>query len=331
MAPVNQGPPRSSFIVPEELAGQAIDRVLRVLSSEGGAEGLSWNRARWLLETGKVRLDGQPVTARERPVRAGQVLEIVMNARAPRAELLSDRAFVYLDAQVVVVEKPAGVSSVPFDENERDALSQLVEKQLATKGARRRAPIGVVHRLDRETSGLLVFARTLEAKRELKNQFRHHTVARRYWAVVEGSLSSRTISSRLVADRGDGRRGSVDHPELGRLATTHVRALERLRGATLVECRLETGRTHQIRIHLAEAGHPLLGERVYGPKRRPLDRGAARVMLHAFELGFIHPVSGRPLLFGSAMPADMQRVLTELGATQIPAVPAEAAPRGPRL
>jgi 23S rRNA pseudouridine1911/1915/1917 synthase len=322
---------RSSFVIPATLAGQPVDRALRTLAAAAeGGEGLSWNRARRLLETGKIKLDGQVVTERERPVRAGQSLEIVMNARAPRAELLSDAAFVYVDTQVVVVEKPAGVSSVPFDENERDALSQLVERKLADKGGRRRAPIGIVHRLDRETSGLLMFSRTLEALREIKNQFRQHTVRRRYWAVVEGAIESRTISSRLIADRGDGRRGSVNNPTLGRLATTHVRQIERLRGATLIECRLETGRTHQIRIHLAEAGHPLLGERVYGPKRsQPL--AAPRVLLHAFELGFTHPTSGRELIFGSEMPADMRRVLSELGATRIPTPGAESTPGRSRL
>jgi 23S rRNA pseudouridine1911/1915/1917 synthase len=322
---------RTSFVIPATLAGQPVDRALRTLAgaAEGG-EGLSWNRARRLLETGKIKLDGQVVTERERPVREGQSLEIVMNARAPRAELLADAAFVYVDTQVVVVEKPAGISSVPFDENERDALSQLVERKLADKGGRRRASIGVVHRLDRETSGLLMFSRTLEALRELKNQFRQHTVRRRYWAVVEGAIESRTISSRLIADRGDGRRGSVNNPKLGQLATTHVRLIERLRGAALIECRLETGRTHQIRIHLAEAGHPLLGERVYGPKRsQPL--AAPRVLLHAFELGFTHPTSGRELIFGSEMPADMRRVLIDLGATRIPTPGAESTPGRSRL
>ena len=127
---------RSSFVIPATLAGQPVDRALRTLAgaAEGG-EGLSWNRARRLLETGKIKLDGQVVTERERPVRAGQSLEIVMNARAPRAELLADAAFVYVDTQVVVVEKPAGISSVPFDENERDALSQLVERKLADRAA----------------------------------------------------------------------------------------------------------------------------------------------------------------------------------------------------
>jgi 23S rRNA pseudouridine1911/1915/1917 synthase len=134
-----------------------------------------------------------------------------------------------------------------------------------------------------------------------------------------------------VPDRGDGRRGSVDNPTIGQVATTHVRVLERLRTATLVECRLETGRTHQIRIHLAEAGHPLLGERVYGPKRRAPEPGIPRVLLHAFELGFVHPQDGRTLAFGSEMPKDMQRALTALGGSRIPTPGVESAPGRARL
>jgi 23S rRNA pseudouridine1911/1915/1917 synthase len=317
-------------VVPDALSGQPLDRALRTLSTEGGAEAMSWNRTRRLLETGKVLLDGQRVTEERALVRAGQVIEIVMNARAPRTELLPDRAIVYVDAQLVVVEKPAGVNSVPYEEGDREALSQLVERKLEEKTGRRRVPLGIVHRLDRDTTGLLMFSRTHDALRELKNQFREHTVKRRYWAIVEGALESRTITSRLVTDRGDGRRGSITNPTLGRVSTTHVRVLERLRGATLVECRLETGRTHQIRIHLGEAGHPLVGERVYGPKERP-KLPAPRVMLHAFELGFVHPVSGQNLDFSSEMPEDMRRVLEELRSPQFRSPEPSGAPRRGRL
>jgi 23S rRNA pseudouridine1911/1915/1917 synthase len=300
-------------VVPQDLAGIPVDRALRALSPGEDGRAPSWNRVRRWLETGKVRLDGSVVTDPTLLVRAGQSLELVMHLRAPGAPSLQDERIVFVDPHLVVVEKPAGISSVPFDENERDALNQLLEAKLAKKTGQRRAPLGVVHRLDRDTTGLLVYARTLRAKRELKNQFRQHSVKRGYWAIVEGAIESRTITSRLVADRGDGRRGSVQNPILGRLATTHVRVLERLTGATLVECRLETGRTHQIRIHLAEAGHPLLGERVYGPKHKPVRSTELRVMLHAFELGFVHPETARPLLFSSEMPEDMRNTLTELG------------------
>jgi 23S rRNA pseudouridine1911/1915/1917 synthase len=295
------------------LAGQPLDRALRGLGARKAAAP-SWNQVRRLIQTGKVFIDGKPVTDPEFVVRAGQRLKIVMHAPAPRARRLPEGTIVYIDSHVVVVEKPSGVSSVPFSEDERDALNQLLELELAQKGGGRRAPLGIVHRLDRDTTGLLVFARTLSAKRELKNQFRHHDVERRYWALVEGQMESTTITSRLITDRGDGRRGSVESASLGRVATTHVKALERLPGATLVECRLETGRTHQIRIHLGEEGHALLGERVYGARGRSTapELSAPRVMLHAFELGFVHPATEKPLHFESKMPADMLQVLEGL-------------------
>jgi 23S rRNA pseudouridine1911/1915/1917 synthase len=157
-----------------------------------------------------------------------------------------------------------------------------------------------------------MFARTLDAKRTLKQQFRVHSVHRRYVAVAHGHVQAQSVASRLVRDRGDGRRGSTENPTLGRDAVTHIGFLERLDGATLVECRLETGRTHQIRIHLAEQGHPLLGETLYlkgygGPL---ID--APRLMLHARELGFIHPSTGQPLHFEEPIPDDMRLVIETL-------------------
>ncbi len=170
----------------------------------------------------------------------------------------------------------------------------------------------VVHRLDKDTSGLLVFARTQEAQRQLKSQFRAHTVTRRYLALAEGNLTATTFRSRLIPDRGDGRRGSTTNPRLGREATTHVRPVERVRGATLLECRLETGRTHQIRIHLAEAGHPLVGERVYAKSGTAHRIGAPRIMLHACELGFDHPTLERRLSFHQEAPADFLELVQKL-------------------
>jgi 23S rRNA pseudouridine1911/1915/1917 synthase len=210
----------------------------------------------------------------------------------------------------VVVDKPAGISTVPYDENEHGTLDQLVMETISERG--RRAPLGIVHRIDKETSGVVVFARTVAAKQELKNQFRFHTVGRRYVAIAHGAVKTATIESRLVADRGDGRRGSTDNEELGREAITHVKWMETLRGATLVECRLETGRTHQIRIHLAERNNPLVGERVYSKNYRGQLIAAPRLMLHARELSFDHPTTGQRLDFERPLPADMQAVLASL-------------------
>jgi len=157
-----------------------------------------------------------------------------------------------------------------------------------------------------------VFARTVAAKVALKNQFRFHSVGRRYVAIAHGDVTGGVIRSRLVQDRGDGRRGSTENEELGREAVTHVKWLETLRGASLLECRLETGRTHQIRIHLSERGHPLVGERVYSKNYRGELIPAPRLMLHARELSFDHPTTAERLSFETAMPEDMQSVLATL-------------------
>ena len=129
---------------------------------------------------------------------------------------------------------------------------------------------------------------------------------------MHGSIKDRTISSRLVQDRGDGRRGSTKNPTLGRESVTHVFFREALSGATFIECRLETGRTHQIRIHLSEAGHPLVGERVYAKNNPHPTVAAPRLMLHAWQLGFRHPATQAELDFEQALPNDMLEVLARL-------------------
>ena len=275
--------------------------------------GKSWGEVRRLIETGKVRVRGKNVTDPTARVGAGAVIEIFMAAReASKSPRLTKQALVFVDTHVVVVNKPAGISTVPY-EDERDTLDRQVRVLLRRlPNAGRDAPIGVVQRLDKETTGLLVFARTLPAKRHLQQQLRAHSVHRRYLALAHGEVQSRTLRSRLVTDRGDGLRGSTKNPRLGRESVTHVSVLEALPGATLIECRLETGRTHQIRIHLSEAGHPLLGERVYVRKYSGELLDAPRVMLHATELGFTHPINGRRLLFTQPLPDDMSAVLRQL-------------------
>ncbi len=283
-----------------------LDRLLRA-----AYPGSSWNAVRALIESGKVSLDGAVERDPTRPVRAGSEIRLSMRAPRGRDNALPPDLIVHLDSQVVVVRKPAGISTVPFDKEETGTLVDLVQAALKRKGGSN-LPLGIVHRIDKETSGLVVFARTLTARRTLKNQFRVHSVARRYRAIAHGQVATGTFESQLVRDRGDGRRGSTDNPNLGREAVTHVRALEALRGATLLECRLETGRTHQIRIHLSEDGHPLLGDRVYSKNYRGVLIPAPRLMLHAFELGFDHPTTGEPLHFEQPMPDDMRNLLETL-------------------
>ena len=293
-----------SFVAPEGRGAQPLDRLLREKH-----DGASWAEVRRLIETGKVSVNGNVQRETAARVPGGAQIELRMaTARQRKGPRLPPGAIVHLDPHVVVVQKPAGISTVPYDESETGTLDELVRAELG----RKEAPLGIVHRIDKETSGIVVFARTVAAKLALKNQFRFHTVGRRYVAIAHGSVPAVTIQSRLVQDRGDGRRGSTDNETLGRDAITHVKPLESLRGATLVECRLETGRTHQIRIHLAERGNPLVGERVYSKRYRGTLIEAPRLMLHARELSFEHPSSGQRLSFEQPLPADMQAVLASL-------------------
>ena len=204
-------------------------------------------------------------------------------------------------------------------------LDDLVAKLIAHREGRvRKGPLPrlrVVQRLDKDTSGLVVFARSVVAERGWATVSRH-TVIRRYLAVVPGFVASQRIVSRLVRDRGDGRRGSTELPNVGKEAITHVDVMERLPGYTLLACRLETGKTHQIRIHLAELGHPICGEKVYhhlpGGGERPDHSQAPRLALHAVELGFVHPISHAKMHWEMPLPPDLETFLTRLLAAARP-------------
>jgi 23S rRNA pseudouridine1911/1915/1917 synthase len=277
--------------------------------------GRSWNDVRRLCETGKVRLDGELVLDPAARVRADQQVQIDMAARRPRVATPGFRV-AFEDAHLVVIEKPAGISSVPYERKETGTAMDLVREAWRAKGKRATAiPLYIVHRLDKDTSGLLCFAKTRLGERGLHTIFQKHQAAREYLAVAHGRVESGRIESRLVADRGDGLRGSTTRRGEGQRAVTHVTAVETLRGATLLRVRLETGRTHQIRVHLAEAGHPLVGETVY---IRDFSRAggtplpASRLMLHAATLGFRHPVTGAEVAFEAAPPPAFQEILAGL-------------------
>jgi 23S rRNA pseudouridine1911/1915/1917 synthase len=229
----------------------------------------------------------------------------------------------YQDHHVLVVEKPAGLTTMrhPHEAAEFGAragrylpktVMDILKDELPPQA---RKSIRAVHRLDKETSGLVVFALSAQAKDRLALQFRQHTIERRYLAVVRGEPTSRRIESNIVRDRGDGRRGSAEGP--GKHAVTHVRLIERFAGFGIVECKLETGRTHQVRIHLAETGTPLVGETVYDrplhgtPNQRDLT-GFPRPALHAALLAFDHPATGRRLSFESPPPPDFKALLKTL-------------------
>lgn len=287
---------------------------------------LSWTKARELVSTGRVSVNQAQCFDPAMRVQAGAVVEVNPTGKRRRAPTLEPERLVYVDAEIVVVEKPAGLISVPYDDDDqRDSLIErtriaLLERERDTSGSDR---LGVVQRLDKDTTGLLVFARTRRARKGLEAQFRARTIERRYVALVHGHAEAVVHDSYLIGDRGDGLRGSwrgAKPPPAAKRAVTKVRIEERLRGPTgeltLISCRLETGRQHQIRIHLAEAGNRLVGEPIYGRGRRaaaPVEElGAARPLLHAASLGFRHPAHDRPLRFESPLPADFRKVLDSL-------------------
>jgi 23S rRNA pseudouridine1911/1915/1917 synthase len=308
--------------VPAEEAGLTLAAWLRRRLPD-----LSWNQARRLVEARRVRIDGELCLDPARRLREGVRVELLAGP-APRPRQAESIVLRYFDPHVVVAEKLSGLSTVrhPLERawtQRRKALSptleDLVPPLLARREGRvRKGPpprLRVVHRLDKETSGLVVFARTVTAERGLGQQFHAHAVMRRYLAVVPGFVPPQRIASWLVRDRGDGRRGSGE-PGEGKEAVTHVEVVQRLPGYTLLSCRLETGRTHQIRIHLAELGHPVCGDKVYSTRRDgtvlPDTSGAPRLALHAAELGFRHPATGEELHWEMPLPPDLGAFLDRL-------------------
>jgi 23S rRNA pseudouridine1911/1915/1917 synthase len=310
------------------VAGEQANRTLAALLRHW-LPGQSWSQVRKLVAGRRVKLNGELWLDDARRLKEGDRVEILSRPE-PAPEVLDRRLVVrYLDEQVVVVEKPSGISTVRHpaeyawsDERRKlvPTLDDLVLRQIGDAPAKarkgHRARVRVVQRLDKDTSGMVVFARTVDAERGLGGQFKAHTVTRRYLALVPGRVEAQTIRSFLLRDRGDGRRGSGTAEGVGKEAITHVAVEQILPGYTLLSCKLETGRTHQIRIHLAELGHPVCGDSVYRGKlgMPPIAdaSGAPRLALHATELGFTHPTTGEEMHWEMPLPADLRTFLDRL-------------------
>ncbi len=274
---------KARFVVEAEDEGLRLDQALAKR-----VPGLSRRKARVLVDLGGAYIDRARVKVASRPVRVGQVIEAVLGAvldRAGDAAPPPEIPIVYEDEDLVVVEKPAGLVTAPTPESDRGDLLDLLN--------RRAGPVWLVHRLDRETSGLLVFARTADANRALAEKFVAHDLERAYVAFVAG----------VVAEDQ-----TIDRPVGGKRAVTHVRVVERFADTTRLACRLETGRTHQIRLHLAGLGHPVLGDTQHGGERaRTHAHRPPRLALHAAILGFTHPRTGAPLRFERGLPEDLEQ------------------------
>jgi 23S rRNA pseudouridine1911/1915/1917 synthase len=271
--------------------------------------GASWNQIRRLIGSGKVRVAALATTEARGLVPPGAQVQIQMTTprQKPGFQVASDYV-TFCDSSVVVVKKPAGISSIDH-EDEPTSLASELRDWLSRQEKRPCPPLKIVHRLDKVTSGVMVYARTQAAQLDLKEQFRAHTTGRHYIAVAHGRVFDATLSYRLVRNRGDGLRGVTNDPNLGRHSVTHVAATEVLARCSVVSCRLETGRTHQIRIHLAQIGHPIVGDALYGRDHTGPAIESPRTLLHAAHLSFTHPRDRRRLEFDDPLPADFENVV----------------------
>jgi 23S rRNA pseudouridine1911/1915/1917 synthase len=274
---------------------------------------LSWTRIREAIAHGQVLVDGQRVRDPAAQIEPHASVDVdVSRPRLPHARL--DLPRLYEDEDVLVIDKPAGLLTVPTDpearESEDTVLRRVQEYVRHLRGPR--AYAGVLHRLDRDTSGALAVALSRAAHREGRALFASHEFERWYLAVVRGvpRHPSGRIDAAISDEYVSGRRRIVDDERGGLAAVTHYRVRTAYRDAALLEVRLETGRQHQIRLHLQRLGHPLIGERVYTRDGR--GTRAPRQMLHAWRLRFRHPLSSRTVSCEAPMPADMARLLRTL-------------------
>ncbi len=300
----------SLFIVPDALAGERVDAAAARVS------GYSRSRIDTFIDAGQLLLGGSAVSKGSQRVTGGELLELVEEA-APQpvtAEQADGVRIVYEDADLVVVDKPVGVAAHPSLGWEGPSITQHLAAAgvaVTTSGAAERQ--GVVQRLDVGTSGLMVVAKSEVAYSVLKQAFRDRTVDKTYHALVQGHPDpfSGTIEAPIARHPGADWKMAVI--EGGRHSVTHYETLEAHRAATLLEIHLETGRTHQIRVHMSAIGHPCVGDPLYGSDPTLAQRlGLVRQWLHAVELGFIHPTTGEYVKFSSPYPDDLALALEQI-------------------
>jgi 23S rRNA pseudouridine1911/1915/1917 synthase len=303
--PWNADAERRETIVSAALHGVRLDRALVALAPE-----FSRNHLQSLIAQGHVRLDADPATTASRKVRAGQRLEVVLvptaESRAFRAEPIA-LDVVHEDDDVVVLNKAAGLVVHPAAGNWTGTVLNGLLHRYPAAAALPRA--GIVHRLDKDTSGLMVVGKTLPAVTALSRQIAARDVHREYWAIVHGTVEPDAFRIDAPIARDAASRVRMAVVASGRPAQTDVRCLMRHDEFSLIECRLHTGRTHQIRVHLAARGHPLVADATYGG--RPA-LGMTRQALHALRLGFRHPVGGAPARFEAPPPLDFAQALETL-------------------
>lgn len=297
------------MIVPDDCGGLRLDQALaRMFPTHSRSRLQDW------LREGRVRLDGQPAIEPKRKVWGGESLALALPPTPEeRAESAEDIPLdiVFEDAHLLVIDKPAGLVVHPGSGNwSGTLLNALLHRAPELAGVPR---AGIVHRLDKDTSGLLVVARTLESQTSLIRQLQARTVKRHYYALVHGDLVKGGVVDAPIG-RHPVNRLRMTVVAGAREARTQYRVCKRFGCATLVECKLETGRTHQIRVHMQHIGHPLVGDPVYGPRRvtDPRLSGFERQALHAFRLGLVHPASGVEMQWEVPIAGDMTELLAML-------------------
>ncbi len=282
---------------------------------------MSRERLKALISSGQVTRDGSPARDPARAAAAGDVFEVTVPDPEPAGAAAQDipLSIVFEDDHLLVIDKQAGLVVHPAAGNLDGTLVNALLHHCAGRlsGIGGVARPGIVHRIDKDTSGLMVAAKTDRAHEGLARQFHDHSVDRRYLAITSGVPVPATGSVDAPLARSPRDRKKVAIVPGGKRAVTHYAVKERLRGAALVECRLETGRTHQVRVHMGSLGHPLVGDPVYGRTRsdhRTLLEmlGFRRQALHAARLGFTHPVTGEDVELDSDLPADMQALFRHL-------------------
>jgi 23S rRNA pseudouridine1911/1915/1917 synthase len=288
--------------VDEPLAGQRLDAAVGALPEVG-----SRAEAQRLIEAGRVTVDGALRPKRHR-LASGETIW-VRPLPPPVSELTPQAVpfrIAYEDEHLLVVDKPAGVVTHPSAGHREGTLVHGLLAHAVAGGSDPSRP-GIVHRLDRDTSGLLVVARSHRAHRRLQRMLRERLIDRRYLVLVHGAAPpALTVDRPVGRDRRNRTRMSVVSED-GREAVTHLRRLEELGRFTLLEARLETGRTHQIRVHLESVGHPVVGDPVYGRREETL--GLERQFLHSSRLSFPHPETGEPIDVESPLPHDLELAL----------------------
>jgi RluA family pseudouridine synthase len=255
-----------------------------------------------MLDQGRISVNGDVCKIASHKVRSGDLIEI--GPRRTPAVLPRGLEILYEDHEILIIQKPSGLLTVATtDERERTAYAYLRQH---LKDQNPRQKLFIVHRLDKFASGVLVFSKSENVKSLLQGVFSRHEIQRKYWVIAEGKVEKNqgTISSHLAEDRSFRMHSTTDRRR-GKLAVTHFRVLRRFPNITALEVTLETGRKNQIRVHLSEMGHPIVGDRAYGSKQDPL----GRLGLHAFLLGFKHPVRGTPLVFRTDPPPEFLRYL----------------------